>query len=181
MTKKKRRGGRGSLCHSLRLSLPPKKFRLRRLWQRLARERQSGDNAGRKTAGRERGPPRATPVTLHKAARDVCSLYGRVCTNVKAGRRTREIDFKQIIGYSVQGRLRDYALHPRIYVYRLYIRVYTHVCIHNANTHARIRGGIHAEWRVGGGGGEGWRKKRSRIWWTGGEVGGRKRWRKKKK
>lgn len=34
----------------------PKKF-LRRLWQRrLARERQSGDNAGRKTAGRERGP-----------------------------------------------------------------------------------------------------------------------------
>lgn len=86
-------------------------------------------------------------MTWHKAARDVCSLYGRVCTNVKAGRRTREIDFKQIIGYSVQGRLRDYALHPRIYVYMYIVSTcaYTHVCTHT-RTSMHVYAEEYAEW-----------------------------------
>lgn len=49
-----------------------------------------------------RGRTRATPGRALPAQRCARSLYGRVCTNAKAGRRTREIDFKQIIGYSVQ-------------------------------------------------------------------------------
>lgn len=97
------------------------------------RERQSRDNADRKTTREDPGHP----VTSHKATHDVCSLYGRVCTNAKAGRRTREIDFKQIIGYSVQGRLREYALHlcmrllVPLYVHvHAYIHTYTYIYTH---------------------------------------------------
>ena len=134
---------------------------------------------GRKTTREDRG---STPVTSHKAAHDVCSLYRRVCTNAKAGRRTREIDFKQIIGYSVQGRLRDYVLHRcmslaciSLYVYTFaYTRTLIHVYIHVRDTYLYVKeGGVVGERvaaeKVGG------RREVS------GFGTGRKRWRKKKK
>ena len=151
MTKKKRRGGRGSLCHSLRLSLPPKKFRLRRLWQRLARERQSGDNAGRKTAGRERGPTGHPRDIAQSGARRVLVVRARLykCKGGQANTWNRFQANNRILGSGAVTRLRFASTY--IYMYIASIRVYTHVCIHNANTHARIRGGIHAS---------GWRRRR---------------------